>query len=75
MNKATFEWKIEIEFWFVYHEDLDKLSIEERELLEKQAKESIFHFIAKDGYTAGELCESIDVREFYGWWNYRITNK
>jgi hypothetical protein len=72
--KATFEKLIRIKFWFQYSEELENLDYSERERLEEQAKERIFEMI-KEGYTSGELCESIDEKEFYGWWEYRIENK
>ncbi|WP_163216443.1 hypothetical protein [Bacteroides sp. 224] len=53
-------------------DELEKLSFEEIEYLEQQAMSRIVEMI-KDGYTSGELCESIDENEFYGWWEYKMT--
>lgn len=75
MNKAAFERKMEINFWFEYTEEIESLSFEEREILEEQAKSSILRFIIHEGYTAGELCKNINGKELYGWWNYEITFK
>ena len=72
---AAFEKEITIRFWFNTSDELENLTGDERDMLEEQAKESIFRFITEDGYTSGELCESINDKEFYGWWEYRIINK
>jgi hypothetical protein len=72
--ETTFEKLIRIKFWFVYSEELENLNFLEREYLENQAKEQIFKMV-KEGYTSGELCESVNDQEFYGWWEYGIENK
>lgn len=55
-----------------YHLNLDDkeeiLTFEEKEVLEDQCKERIFNQI-NDGYTSGELVESLNEETFYGWWN------
>jgi hypothetical protein len=72
--KATFEKLIQIKFWFEYSGDIENLDWFKREELEKKARKQIFKMIMED-YTSGELCESIDDQEFYGWWEYSIENK
>ncbi|MDR1202706.1 MAG: hypothetical protein LBL58_13920 [Tannerellaceae bacterium] len=71
--KKTFKKKIEIEFWFEYTDEVENLTEDERWELENQA---IYHIagMRKECYTSGELCESIDGKEFYGWWEYRVIN-
>ncbi|NDV63994.1 hypothetical protein D0T60_01855 [Bacteroides sp. 224] len=71
MNQK-FEREVKIKFWYNMTDELEKLSFEEIEYLEQQAMSRIVEMI-KDGYTSGELCESIDENEFYGWWEYKMT--
>ncbi|MDR0385384.1 MAG: hypothetical protein LBH60_04845 [Prevotellaceae bacterium] len=73
--KSTFEKKIEIKFWYEYSKELENLNAEQRDELENGAKESVFEFISKFGYTSGELITVVGDKEFYGWWQYRIINE
>lgn len=76
LNKIDkFERNIRIKYWFTSLDELDKLSNEQVETLENQTLESINRFITENGYTSGELCESIGDFELYGWWEFSINRE
>lgn len=67
----TFQRELKIKYWFQYTDELESLSEEDKDILGSQALSSITKFILVNGFTSGELCESINGVDFYGWWQYK----
>ena len=67
-----FDKKITINF----HLDIadSELPFYQLEVLEGKCKERIFQQHIVEGYTSGELCESMGKQDFLGWWSYKIEN-
>lgn len=69
--KNTFEREIKIKYWFQHTDELESLSEEDKDILECQTLDSITKFILVNGFTSGELCESVNGVDLYGWWQYK----
>ena len=65
---------INIKWWFEEEDEFKELPFEARQDIENRVEQRIINMRA-DGYTSGELCESYNEIEFYGWWEYRQTKE
>lgn len=63
----AFKFSLKIDYHLDLSDDEETLSFDEKEMLDKQCKKRVFEMI-QEGYTSGELVESLDEATYYGWW-------